>query len=665
MSYQNKVAVFICKCGPNIYDKLNFDELKNRLKQIYNVYDVYDENFYCSLDGKKKIIDIIKENNIKRCCFAACSHRVHEKTFMSIAEDAGINPYLIQIANIREHITWVTSDKDKATEKAYDQIKSAINRTMLQKELSVKSMEALLDIAIIGGGIAGIKAAKTLARDKNRTIYIIEKDVSLGGWMPKWEKSYPDMDCNPCFLAPELSDIKDIKNIRVITSAEINDIKGFYGNFTINITEKPRYINDNCIGCMECFEVCPVSVKNSFNANMDYRKAVYLPFMGNYPPIASIDSKNCLNFHENICNKCKEVCDALFGAVDFSQKPVNHQISVGGIIISTGFDFIDINEYPKYNWTGKNNVFTNFEFERMMSSTGPTLSKIKTRSLKDPKNVGIILCGGRKKYCSAVCCGATEKYIEFLLEHNKKVKISCYHSELCINDEGLQKLHNKLLSHSDVSFVKIDDYSNISINIVDNNNSLSQENNNKSCDEEDKNCEVVFYQNNKLQSVEHDMIIVSMGIENSVSSLSIRKMLDLTVNEEGWFSKYHNKMEPVTSNVEGVYLAGCCINPYDVQKTVISAKASAGEALTKLLKGVKIELESIVSYVNEEKCGGCKICKNVCPFKAIDYNETKKVSSVNQVLCKGCGTCVASCPSGAMKNYHFEKEQIEAEIDSF
>lgn len=647
MSKEPKTAVFICRCGPNIYDKVNFEDLKDSIKNIPGVSEVYEDNFYCSPDGKKKIIDIIKNDKIDRCCFAACSHRVHEKTFMDTVEQAGLNPFLIQIANIREHITWVTDDKEKATKKAYDQIKAAIVRIGLQTTLPHKSMEALTDIAIIGGGIAGIKAAKLLARDKNRTIYLIEKEPTLGGWMPKWEKSYPGMDCNPCFLAPELSDMKDIKNIKVITSAEIENIKGFYGNFNLKITEKPRYINENCIGCMECFSVCPVTLKNEFNAGMNERNAVYLPYPGCYPSLAAIDNENCLRLKGEDCSKCKEVCDALFGAVDFDQKPVEYNINVGGIIVATGFDFIDIAGFPQYNYTGKDNIFTNYEFERMMSSSGPTGGHIKTRKNSDPENVGIVLCGGRKKYCSTVCCGASMKYAKFLLDHNKGIKIKLFYSELCLSDEGLQTMYNDLQKEQNVEFIKTDDYNTIRAESIT-----------------DEKVKISYYQNKVEKSDEVNLAVISMGIKNSEASKKISELLDLSVTNDGWFTKYHHKMEPSTSNVEGVYLAGSCINPLDVQKSVASAKGAAGEAMSKLIKGAKIELEIKVSYITEDKCGGCKLCISVCPYKAIDYNSEKESSEVNEVLCKGCGTCVALCPAGAIKNYHFENDQIESEIDS-
>ncbi|HOK39587.1 MAG TPA: CoB--CoM heterodisulfide reductase iron-sulfur subunit A family protein [bacterium] len=646
MSEEIRCGIFICRCGPNIADRLHFEELKEQIKKLPDVVGVYEDNFYCSPAGKNKIKEIIKQEKLNRCCFAACSHRVHEKTFMETVVEAGINPFLIQLANIREHITWVMDDKEKATKRAYDQIKAAVARLRKHKALETKYMKIKTDVAIIGGGIAGIKAAKLLANDKNRTIYLIDSKPTLGGRMPQWEKSYPTMDCNPCFLAPELSEMKDIKNIKVLTNTDIEEIKGFYGNFIIKIKVKPRYINENCIGCMECFNACPVSVKNEFNANLNDRKAVYIPFPGSYPNLAIIDEKNCLRFKGEECTKCKEVCDALFGAVDYSQKAEEKILEVGGIIVATGFDFIDIKEFPEYNWTGKNNVFTNLEFERMMSSSGPTHSHIKTRKNSDPKSVAFIYCGGRKKvgYCSGVCCGATMKYAKFLLSHNPDTKIYQLYSEMCLDSDGLAEMFESLKKEG-VNFIKIDDYKEVKI-------------------EADENRAKIKYKEKGIEkSLETEMAVVAMGIQNSDGSNQIAKLLDLPLTKEGWFAKYHAKMEPSTSAVDGVYIAGACAGPVDVQKAVVSAKAAAGEAMAKLIEGKEIELESKISYVVAEKCGGCKMCISVCPYKAITFDEEEKHSVIQEALCKGCGTCAALCPANAIVNKHFEDEQIMLELE--
>ncbi|HPN31130.1 MAG TPA: CoB--CoM heterodisulfide reductase iron-sulfur subunit A family protein [bacterium] len=643
MSLKPKIGIFICRCGTNIADKLKFDELKNQISKLPDVAGVFEDNFFCAPAGKQKIIETIKKEKLNRCCFAACSHRVHEKTFMSIAEEAGLNPYLIQLVNLREHITWVCDDIEAATQKAFVQISAAIERLHYHEEIIKKFLEVKTDIAIIGGGMTGIKAAKLLAQDKSRTIYLIEKEPTLGGWMPKWEKSYPTMDCNPCFLAPELSEIKNITNLKVITSAQIDEIKGFYGNFTINLTQKPRFITDSCIGCMECFSQCPVTVKNEFNAGMDERKAVYIVFPGSYPNTAVIDEKSCLRFKGENCSKCQEGCP--FGAVDYNQKPEQMELSVGGIIIASGFDMIDIKEFQQYNWTGKTNIFTNVEFERMMSSSGPTQGHIKTRDNKDPESVAVVYCGGRQKsgYCSSVCCGASMKYARFLLGHNPGVKICQIYSELCLDTEGLQKMKSDL-EKDGVKFIKCDDYAKIKL------------------EESAGSVTIKFTQNNSEKSEKVNMAVVSMGIKNSKNSEELAKEMDLTLSAEGWFQKSHAKMEPSSSIIEGIYIAGCCSTPGDVQRSVISAKAAAGEAMSKLLAGKKIELEPAVATINPNLCAGCRLCVSVCPFKAISFDKNLKISVVNEAICRGCGTCVGACPAGAATAKHFTYSQIYAEI---
>ncbi|MBP7652524.1 CoB--CoM heterodisulfide reductase iron-sulfur subunit A family protein [Candidatus Dependentiae bacterium] len=645
MSSKHRIGIFICRCGTNIADKLNFDELKERIAKFPDVIGVFEDNFFCAPAGKTKIKEVVEKEKLTGCCFAACSHRVHEKTFMDTINETGLNQFMIQMANLREHITWVVNDKNEATERAYRQIKAAVARLKHQVELEIKHIDLKTDVAIIGGGIAGIKAAKALAKDSNRTIYLIEKEATLGGWMPKWEKSYPTMDCNPCFLAPELTDMRDYKNIKVITLAEIQEIKGFYGNFNLKIKQKARYVNEGCIGCMECFNVCPVKVKNEFNSNMNYRNSIYIPFPGSYPNLALIDEKSCLRFKGEDCTKCKESC--MFEAIEYNQTSLDWDISVGAVIVATGFEFIDIAEFPQYNYTGTTNIFTNFEFERMMSSSGPSHGHIKTRDDKDPQSVAIVYCGGRSKagYCSSVCCGTSMKYAKFLLGHNPGVKIYQIYSEICLEGDGVQRMKEELEKEG-VEFIKVDDYRNIKVSAAGG------------------NTEIMYTQNNIEKKITANITVVSMGIKQSEGSRQVSKMMDLTFTKDGWFDKWHSKMEPVTSVVEGVFLAGCCSGPKDVGRSVVSAKSAVGEALSKLIPGQKIELDPKVSYSDETKCGGCKMCITVCPYKAISFDESKRVSVVSEILCKGCGTCVALCPAGALRNRHFEDEQIRIEIET-
>ena len=660
-----KTGIFICRCGPNIAEKLNFDELKDRIGGLPGISGVYEDNYFCSPQGKEAIKQIIKRDGLERCCFAACSHRVHEKTFMDTVEEAGLNPYLMQMANIREHVTWVINDKDKATEKAYHQIKGAVGRLKYHKEIEKKYIDVKTDIAIIGGGIAGIKAAKILGSDRKRKVYLIEKESILGGKMSRWEKSYPDMECNPCFLAPELSELGGFKNIEVLTLAEVMEIKGFLGSFIIKIRQKPRYINEACIGCMECFAPCPVSVKNEFNAGQDDRKAVYLPYLGAYPNIAAIDEENCLRSKGDACSKCRENCP--FGAVVYDDTEKDREIEAGGIIIATGFDFIDIGDFKEYNYSGSNNIFTNYEFERMMSTGGHTGGHILCRAgaplaasvdapvgaplaaplAAVPESIAVIYCGGRSKsgYCSGVCCGASMKYAKFVKEHNPACRVYQIYSELCLSGEGLQEM-KEALEKDGVEFIRADDYKNIFLK------------------EDGKGITVEFKKNNMENKIKVDMAVVSMGIKNSLSSGSVAGMLDLTYTKDGWFEKKHSKMEPSSSLMAGVYIAGCAGGPKDVPGSILSAKASSADALAVLIPGVKIELEAKITYTDEEKCGGCKMCISVCPYRAISFDEDKKISRVNEILCKGCGTCASLCPAGALINRHFEDSQLEAELEN-
>ncbi|MFH1423011.1 MAG: FAD-dependent oxidoreductase, partial [Planctomycetota bacterium] len=369
------IGLFLCKCGPNIADKLDMEAVTKSCQELENVSAVKTHDFLCSVAGKEFLVNQIKSGNFDRIVIAACSPREREPLFRSLCEEAGINPYLMQMTNIREQCAWVTESKEAATEKAKALVKAAVQRVVHHQELDKKELDCVTDILIIGGGVAGIEAA-LLAAKSGRKVYIVEKEPSIGGNVMKYEDLAPTLECSSCLMAPRLSAVNDAPNIEVITNTTIQKIAGFFGNFIVHVQKKARFISETeCTGCTACFEVCPVSVPNKFHKNLGKRKAIYQLFPGSVPNVAMIDSENCLKLQGKECNACTDICP--FGALQFDQKNEIRELNVGAIIVATGTEEADANKTEdRYGYGKHKNVYTGTELELLANSNGPTGGKI-------------------------------------------------------------------------------------------------------------------------------------------------------------------------------------------------------------------------------------------------------------------------------------------------
>jgi len=600
-------------------------------------------NLLCSPDGKKFFREKLETMGSNRIVIAGCSPKMHEKTFQKITEDAGINLSRVHLANIREQCAWVTKDKEEATLKAKHLISASIRRINFHEDLARRSMKCLTDIMIVGGGIAGIEAAITASK-AGRKVYIVEKDISIGGNIIKSEEVAPNMECAPCLLAPRLSDIRDDPNITVISNAEVEEILGFYGNFTARITKKPRYIKDNCIGCEACFDVCPVSVKSKFHLGLGSKKAVHIQFPGSVPSAAVVDKESCLHFGDG---SCKDVCvqNCPFESFDFDQKEEKIEISVGAIVLATGFDLPQASTLSHLGYGRLDNIYTFAEFERLVSSNGPSGGKVKLKNGAEPATVAVIHCAGSLNdsgisYCSGICCTNATKVGEMIRKQTPGAKVFNFHKNLVFSGPSEHRFfeHQK---KSGTEFFECSDPNLIGI---------------------EKNGEKLQLNGAGIKSLSVDMVVLSTGILPSSSNEKFANMLDIPLDEYGFFKASHPLLQETATALDGVYMAGCAAGPCNVATSVTRGQSAVGSAISRLIPGREIDLEIMTSTINEEKCGACKLCLSVCPYKAVSFDAEKQICVINEVICRGCGTCTASCPSGASKARHFTDEQIYAEI---
>jgi len=644
-----KIGVYFCNCGTNIKDKIDPERVKEKTPADVHFKTV---DFLCSEEGKTFLESDIKENGLERVVISACSPREHENTFMRVLSKAGINPYLMQMVNAREQIAWVTDDKEKAVSKAMRYINAAIKRIALHDPLEKKEIDVSQDALIIGAGPAGLKAALSLA-EAGRRVVIVEKTPVIGGMPVRYEELFPNMECGPCMLEPLMGEIlhgEYSENIELLTLSEVVEAVGFYGNFTVKIKRRPRCVDiHKCIGCAECIEPCPVSAKNEFNCGLNERKAISFPFAGALPNAPFIDDSVCLRAKGDECSLCKNACP-VEDAILFDDKESVVERSVGAIVIAIGSDIYDCRNIPNLGLGTIDGVYTAVEFERIIASNGPADGEIKMPDGEPPKAIAIIHCVGslderHRGYCSGICCGYAFKFNHIISKKLPDAKIYHLYKELVIPGKEEFSLYRHAQDNMNSFFIR---YRNID------------------------DLEITSHQGKKIirnktlpaeaGSIESDMVILCPAVVPSDKSGELSRIFEAALDRFGFFEELHNRMDSAQSKIRGIYLAGTCQSPMDIQKAMNQGMAAAGYILSGLAAGRKLEISPVTAVVDADRCSGCRVCISVCPYKAISFDAEKEVSVVNEVLCQGCGTCVSACPSGAIKGNHFTNEEILAEI---
>ena len=647
-----RVGVYVCHCGSNIAGTVDVEEVTRWVTTLPGVAVAREYKFMCSSLGQALIEDDIKKEGLTRIVIAACSPHLHEKTFRRACTNAGLNPFLLQMANIREHVSWVTKDKQAATSKVKALVAGAVARVQHHRPLEPMPVTVNPHTLVVGGGIAGIQAALELA-DAGYPVYLVEREPSIGGHMAQYDKTFPTLDCAACILTPKMSEVGQHEHIKLLTYSELEEVSGSIGNFRVRIRRKARYVReDKCTGCGLCIEKCPRKVVDEvFEAGMGYRKAIYTPFPQAVPKIPAIDTKSCIWFERQRCRACEKLCPT--GAVDFDQKDEILEVEVGNIILATGWDLFDCRRIPQYGYGKLANVFTSLEFERMCNASGPTGGRIVLRDgVTEPQSVCIVHCVGSRDqryntYCSGICCMLSLKLGHLVLEKTGAKVYACY-IDMRPNKKDYEEFYQRLLDEG-MLFVrgKVAEITDMA----------------RTPQEEGKL--VVQVEDTllgKQRRIPVDMVVLMGAIEPRRDARETGLKAGISCSMAGWFIERHAKLDPVATMTEGVFIAGACHGPKDIPDSVSQGAAAAARVQGMISKGT-VMIEPVVASINEDNCSGCRICNNLCPFNAIDFLTEEKVSKVNPALCKGCGTCVAACPAGAIAGAHFANDQVEAEIE--
>ena len=644
-----KTAVYFCRCGGIVSDRIDGDGVAAQLVGRPDVAYVRPVELACSEEGKAWLADDLAQSKPDRAVFLACSPREHERTFREVCSNGGMNPFLGQLVNIREHCGWVTPDKAEATVKATALARGAIERVKRHQPLEVERIDVNPDVLVIGGGPAGLKAAMTVAEAGRRAV-LVEKDAILGGTPMRYEEIYPRMECGPCVLEPIIADVlhgPHHDKLELLLMSEVEAVKGSFGNFTVTIRQRPRYVQaETCIGCAECIPPCPVSYPSAAQEGLGERKAVDFVFFGGLPNAPYLDPEKCTRFTQgDDCKACLDVC-TIPGAIDFQDRGRVVERTVGSVVLAVGGALYDAAALPNLGLGTVDGVITSMAMERMLSSNGPFGGVPQLPDGSAPRSVGIVHCVGslderHRDYCSGICCMGAFKLNQLVAHKLHGTPVTHYYKTLSMAGKEDAALYRKATSQAGTTTVVFGSIDDLQVERGPDGRPLVRH-----------------------AGVErsHDLLVLMPAMVPGGAVKGLGKLFDAATDRYGYLEELHDKVDVAKTKKRGVYLAGTCHAPMDLGRAMTEGVAAAGAALSALVPGRQLELEATHATVDPATCVACYTCVPVCPYKAITGAAGHK-AEVTAALCTSCGTCVAACPTGAMHGLHFDDQQILAEIE--
>ena len=658
-----RIGVFVCWCGSNIAATVDVETVAQTLAREPGVVFSTDYQYMCSQAGQELIQEAIREHRLTGVVICSCSPRMHEATFRKTVEKAGLNPYLLEIANIREQCSWIHKDKLTATQKAVILGRAAIAKVQLNAPLTAGKSPVTKRALVIGGGIAGIQTALDIA-EAGFPVDIVEKKPTIGGKMTQIDKTFPTLDCAACILTPKMVDASQNENIDIISYAQVEKVQGFVGNFSVTIRKKARYVDEHkCTGCGLCTEKCPQKkVPNEFNLGLDNRRAIYIPFAQAVPKVATIDPNYCAMLKSGKCGVCAKVCTA--GAIDYKQQDQLITREYGAIVVATGFEPIQLDKFDEFAYSQSPDVVTSLEFERLMNAAGPTGGTLlRPSDGKHPHTLVFVQCVGSrcdgaekgKSYCSKICCMYTAKHAMLTREKYPDTEVYVFYIDVRTPGKNFDEFYRRAVEEYGVHYIK-----GMVGKVTPQDGKLK--------------VQASDLLGGRQLRIDADMVILAAAIEPDKTARPLATMLTASMDTNDFFTEAHPKLRPVESPTAGIFLSGACQGPKDIPETVAQASAAAAKVIGLLVKD-SLTCNPCTAKPDELMCNGCSSCEKVCPYGAITYSDKefpgpnrtrvlRRVASVNPAVCQGCGACTVACPSGAMDLKGFSTSQIMAEVDA-
>jgi len=657
-----RVGVFVCHCGENIARTVDVERVVEFASHVPETVVSADYPYLCSAPGQQMVIDAIEEHRLDRVVVAACSPQLHEPTFRAAAAAAGLNPYLVEMANIREHCSWVHRDQAAAGAKACQTVAAAVERVKHARALEPIEVPVTGSALVIGGGVAGIRTALDLA-NAGHPVVLVERQPSIGGNMSRLSETFPTLDCSQCILTPLMVQAERHPLIELMTYSEVEEISGYVGNFTARIRRKPRYVDmDACTACGDCADVCPAPGGNEFDMALSSRKAIYIPFPQAVPSVYTLDAGLCLNskvdsetgFRILACVRCDEVCKPR--AIDFDMPPEIVEREVGAVVVATGYDLKLDQQAEECGYGRSVDVMNGLEFERMLSASGPTGGEVRRPSDgRPPSDVVFIQCVGSRNpshgvpYCSRICCMYTAKHALLLRHKLPDARAWVFYMDIRAGGKGYEEFVHRAMEEDRVTYIR---------------GRVSQV-----IEQDDK---LLVYGVDTLAGrpvrIDADMVVLAAAM-TPMDGGALGRTLRIAVDEHGFLKEAHPKLRPVETLTAGIFLAGAAQAPKDIPDTVSQGSAAAAKGLELLSRKV-LERDPITARIDDAGCMGCFECLAVCPYGAIERREitgregdvVRLVAASNPAVCEGCGLCVVACRGGRIDLQGCSDEQIFAQL---
>ncbi len=652
-----KLGVFVCWCGSNIASSVDVDQTVAGALKLDGVVHAENYMYMCSDPGQQKVKDAIQEKNLDGVVVACCSPSMHENTFRKAAGSVGLNPYLLEIANIREHCSWVhANNKPVATAKAISIIEGALDKVKQNLPLETITLDLTKRVCVVGGGIAGIMSALDLA-DAGYDVAIIEKEPAIGGHVSQISTTFPYFQNVPELLQKKIAEVEAHPRINLYLNAEVDELEGYVGNFKVTIQTKPAFVDTaTCTNCGKCLDVCPVLVPDEFNRGLTKRGAIFRYNQSNESQLPVIMQGDCLHFSEEEsgtgekCSLCVDACTE--NAIDLSVIRFLQEELVGAIVMATGYDLYSPTNLPEYGGGQIPDVIDGLAFERLLDPKGPTAGKIfRPSDGQVPKIIVFIQCAGsrdperHKAYCSRACCMYTAKQARLYKQQVGDGTAYISYIDIRSDSRDFEEFVQQGMEEENLVYVRgrvAKVFAEGSVLKVYTADTLS----------------------GRQLEIEADLVVLAMAMEPKNGVHELAKKMNVTIDGDGFFSEAHIKLYPVESTTKGVYLAGCGQSPKDITDTVSQALATAGKIQT-MFSNDTLLADPLVAEVKEDVCSGCGICVDICPYGARVMDDFKRISAVNQAVCQGCGACIAACPNKACELINSTSRQFIRVIDDF